>query len=81
MTTVEIIMGIALIVMSLVIAVLVMLQPGKDKRLSGAISGGASDTFFGKSAAHRREKQLEKATVIVAVVFFIAIVALFCIVK
>ena len=80
MTTIEIVLGIVLIVMSLGISVLVMLQPGKDKRLSGAISGGASETFFGKSKTHRREKKLEKATVIVAVVFFVAIVALYCIV-
>ena len=80
MSVIEIVLGIVLIAMSLGIALLVMLQPGKDKRLSGAISGGASDTFFGKSKAHRREKKLEKATVIVAAVFFIAIVALYCIV-
>ena len=80
MGIVEIVLGFVLIAMSLGIALLVMLQPGKDKRLSGAISGGASETFFGKSKAHRREKKLEKATVIVSVVFFIAIVALYCIV-
>lgn len=80
MGIVEIVLGIVLIVLSLIIAILVMLQPGKDKRLSGAISGGASETFFGKSKAHRREKMLEKVTVFVSVVFFIAIVALYCIV-
>ncbi len=80
MDIVQIILGFVLIALSLVIAILVMLQPGKDKRLSGAISGGASDTFFGKSKAQRREKKLEKITVIVSVVFFIAIVALYCIV-
>ena len=80
MDIVQIILGALLIALSVAIAVLVMLQPGKDKRLSGAISGGASETFFGKSKAHRREKKLEKVTVIVSVVFFIAIVALYCIV-
>lgn len=80
MDILQIVLGVVLVALSLVIALLVMLQPGKDKRLSGAISGGASETFFGKSKAHRREKMLEKATVIVALVFFIAIVALYCIV-
>ena len=80
MGIIEIVLGIALIAFSLGISALVALQPGKDKRLSGAISGGASDTFFGKSKAHRREKMLEKATVIISVVFFIVIVALYCLV-
>ncbi len=80
MGIIEIVLGIALIAFSLSVSVLVALQPGKDKRLSGAISGGASDTFFGKSKAHRREKMLEKATVVISVVFFIAIVALYCLV-
>ena len=79
MGAIEIVLGIALVVLALGISALVALQPGKDKQ-STAISGGASDTFFGKSKTHRREKQLEKATIIVSVVFFIAIVALYCLV-
>lgn len=80
MEIIEIVLGFVLIAFALGISVLVAFQPGKDKKLSGAISGGASDTFFGKSKAHRREKMLEKATIIVSVVFFIAIVALYCLV-
>ncbi|MBE6559119.1 MAG: preprotein translocase subunit SecG [Ruminococcaceae bacterium] len=80
MDVLQIVLGFVLIAFSLGISVLVALQPGKDKRLSGAISGGAADTFFGKSKAQRREKRLEKITVLVSVVFFIAIVALYCLV-
>lgn len=80
MDMVEIVLGIILCVLALGLSVLVALQPGKDKRLSGAISGGASDTFFGKNKAQRREKTLERVTVIVSVVFFVAIVALYCLV-
>ena len=80
MEFIEIVLGFVLIAMSLGIGVLVMLQPGKDKRLSGAISGGASETFFSKSKTHRREKKLEKITIVVSVLFFIAIIALYCIV-
>lgn len=80
MEVLDLVLGIVLIVLAVGISVLVAFQPGKDKRLSGAISGGASDTFFGKSKAHQREKKLEKATIIVSVVFFVAIVALYCLV-
>lgn len=79
MDVVQIIMGFVLCAFALGISVLVALQPGKDKQ-SAAISGGASDTFFGKSKAQRREKKLEKATVLVSVVFFVAIVVLYCLV-
>ena len=79
MGTVEMILGFVLILFALGISVLVALQPGKDKQ-SAAISGGVSDTFFGKTKAHQREKKLEKATILVSVVFFIAIVALYCLV-
>lgn len=79
MDIVQLILGFFLVAMSIGLCILVALQPGKDKR-SGAISGGAADTFFGKSKAHRREKQLEKITILVSVVFFIAIVALYCLV-
>ena len=37
----EIILGIVLAVVSLALIVAVLMQPGKDKRLSGAIAGGA----------------------------------------
>ena len=80
MGTIELVLGIVLVIVAVAISVLVALQPGKDKRLSGAIAGGASDTFFGKSKAQRREKKLEKATVAVSIVFFIIVVALFCLV-
>ncbi|MBQ9780716.1 MAG: preprotein translocase subunit SecG [Clostridia bacterium] len=79
MGVIEIVLGFVLIAFALGISVLVALQPGKDRQ-SAAISGGASDTFFGKSKAHQREKKLEKWTILVSVVFFIAIVALYCLV-
>ena len=43
----EIVMGIIVIAMALVITAMVLLQSGKDKRLSGAIAG-AAETFFAK---------------------------------
>ena len=45
MAVVELIMGILLLVLSLGLVVAVMLQSGKDKKLSGAIAGGA-DSFY-----------------------------------
>ena len=38
-------LGIVLLVLAVALVVLVLLQSGKDKNLSGAIGGG-SETFF-----------------------------------
>ena len=46
----ELILGIVLVVISLGLIFAVLMQPGKDKRLSGAIAGGA-DTFLSKNKA------------------------------
>lgn len=80
MPVIQLVLGIVLGVISLGLIVAVLMQPGKDKRLSGAIAGGA-DTFFSKGKAGRWDKVLGKATVAMCVVFFVLIVALYCIVN
>ena len=45
----DIVIGIILIVSALFLVVAVLLQSGKDKGLSGTISGSASDTYYGKN--------------------------------
>lgn len=75
----EMILGIVLAVVSLLIVVAVLMQPGKDKRLSGAIAGGA-DTFFSKTKAGNLDKVLSKLTVVLCVVFFVLILVLYCLV-
>ena len=59
----EIVMGIIVIAMALVITAMVLLQSGKDKRLSGAIAG-AAETFFAKGKSKTRDKMLAKVTTI-----------------
>ncbi len=75
----EIILGIVLAVISLGLIVAVLMQPGKDKRLSGAIAGGA-DTFMSKGKAGKLDQLLGKLTVVMCVIFFVVILALYCIV-
>ena len=75
----EIIFGIVLAVVSLALIVAVLMQPGKDKRLSGAIAGGA-DTFMAKGKAGKLDQLLGKLTVVMCVIFFVVILALYCIV-
>ena len=75
----QIILGIILAVISVALIAAVLLQPGKDKHLSGAIAGGA-DTFMAKGKAGKMDQILSKATVIMCVVFFVVILVLYCLV-
>ena len=75
----ELILGALLAVISLGLIIAVLMQPGKDKRLSGAIAGGA-DTFFAKGKAGRWDKTLGKITVAMCIVFFVLILVLYCLV-
>jgi preprotein translocase subunit SecG len=73
---VEIILGIALMVLAVAIVILVLMQQGKDKKLSGAIAGGA-DTFFGKSKANDQGKFLSAITTVISIVFVGLVVAMY----
>jgi len=74
MSALEIIMGVLLCIFSVVIVVVVLLQEGKSAGLSGAIAGGA-DTFFGKNKGRTIEQKLVKITRVVAIVFFVLVLA------
>ena len=79
MEILEIILGIVLLVLAIVLIGLVLVQQGKDKKLSGAIAGG-SDTFYGKSKGADKDKLLSVATAIVAVVFVAIVVVMYLVV-
>ena len=79
MPVTEIILAILLGVISLGLIVAVLMQPGKDKRLSGAIAGGA-DTFFAKGKAGKWAQLLGKITVAMSIAFFVLILVMYCLV-
>lgn len=68
--------GIVLLVMAVFLVVAVLMQSGKDKRLSGTIAGGA-ETFFGKSSADKWDKKLSVLTTVVAVIFVLVVIAMY----
>ena len=78
MNIVEIIIGVALLLMAVFLVVAILMQSGKDKRLSGTIAGGA-ETFFGKEKASTMDKMLSKVTTIVAMVFAVLVVVMYMI--
>ena len=79
MPVTEIILAVLLGVISLGLVIAVLMQPGKDKRLSGAIAGGA-DTFFAKGKAGKWDQLLGKITVAMCIAFFVLILVMYCLV-
>lgn len=75
MSTVEIIIGAVIILVSLIIIAVILLQQGRRAGINGAISGGA-DTFLSKNKARTVDASLARWTKYIAILFFVlAIVA------
>ncbi len=72
----EIILGIIIIALAAALIALVLLQSGKDKRLSGTIAG-AAETFFAKGKSKTRDKILARITTVMSFVFVILVVVLY----
>ena len=76
MGVLEIILGIIIILLAIVLIAFVLLQSGKDKRLSGTIAG-AAETFFAKGKSKTRDKMLARLTTVLSFVFVILVVVLY----
>ncbi|MFB4164521.1 preprotein translocase subunit SecG [Alteribacillus sp. JSM 102045] len=66
----ETLLYVLLIIVSIALITVVLLQSGRSAGLSGAISGGA-EQLMGKQKARGVEAFLSRATVVLAVIFFI----------
>ena len=72
MPTVITILKIVLVLVCLGLIVLVMLQEGNEKGLSGSIAGGMSETSYAaKNSGRTKEGQLKKYTRIVLAAFML----------
>ena len=74
MSPLMLILGILVIIVSLIVVVAVVLQPGRRAGINGAISGGA-DTFLSKNKARTFDAFLARWTKYLAILFFILAVA------
>ena len=63
------------IILSLVLVVVVLLQNGNQRGLSGSIAGGA-ETFFGKNKGRTLDAKMKKWTAVVAALYLISSIAL-----
>ena len=74
----ELALDIVMIVLSVALTLMVLFQSAKDKRLSGAIAGGA-DTFYGKDKASHADRTIFICTLVAAIVFALAVLAVYVI--
>ena len=67
-----------LLLSAIFLVVAVTLQKSSDEGLSGTISGG-SETYYGKDKSMRTGRLLSKWTLIVSIIFAIAVLAVYVI--
>ena len=80
LSIVETVLLVLIVVAAAVLTIAVLLQKSKGQGMSSAISGGSSDTYYGKGKGASRDKKLNKLTTILAI-FFAVVVLAFCIIK
>ena len=78
MNVLNIVLLIALLVMGLFLVVALLMQKGKGG-MGTAISGGTSDTYFGKESGANSQKKLSRLTAIVGVIFVAIVVVVYVI--
>ena len=69
----EIALGIVISILAVILIACVLLQSGKDKRLSGSIAGVA-ETFFAKGKSKDRDKMFSTVTTILTIILVVLIV-------
>ena len=72
-----IILGILIVVLTVALTILVLMQTGKGKELSGAIAGGSSNSYLGNSKTNDKDKLLVRITSVLAVVLTLCVLALY----
>lgn len=66
---------IAILVVSVLLIIVVTMQPTKTNSASSALTGGA-EQLFGKQKARGFEAVLQRVTVVLGIVFFVLTIAL-----
>ena len=74
MGPIEWILGIAILAIAVFLVLAVLMQSGKDKKLSGSITGGGSDTYLGNNKGRSWDKVLSRVTIVLSIVFAVLVV-------
>ena len=71
-------LGTIIILLSIALTVLVLMQSGKGKELSGAIAGG-NNSYLGNTSLNQKDKILFRVTAVLAVIFVVLVLVLYVI--
>lgn len=69
----HVVLGVVLIIAAVALIVLILLQESNQQGLSGAISGGSSESFFGKNKGRTDEAKKALLTKILVGVFAVTV--------
>lgn len=76
MSTLEIIGGVALLVICLAIVILCLMQDQKSQdSMTAALTGASADSFYGKNEGRTKEAILNKVTRTLGIILFIVTLA------
>ncbi len=64
-------LSIIFLLISVIMAVVILSQEGKQNGLSGAIGGGNSETYWNKNKKRDKESVMVTVTTILAILFFV----------
>ncbi len=73
MSTLEIVLGVLLIVFAVAVIAVVLFQEGHQKSM-GVITGSGADTFLSKNKSRSIDAFLERWTRVISVGFFITVI-------
>ena len=73
MSTLEIVLGVILVILAIASTLVVLFQEGHQKQM-GAITGASSDTFLTKHKSRSIDAFLERWTKVIAIGFFIVVI-------
>lgn len=77
MSTLEIVGGIVLLIISALVIILCLSQEQKSQdSMSAALTGASSDSFYGKNEGRTKEAILNKITRTLGIIMFIIVLAI-----
>ncbi len=73
MSTLEIVLGIVVLVFCIVLVIVTMCQEQKPQNATNALTGATNDSFYDKNRGRTKEARLKRVTFWCSLIFFVLI--------
>ncbi len=77
LNTLEIILGIVILVLALGLVICIAAQRSKKGGLGGVVGGGTTDTFYGKNKSRTKETVLKRLTIVFGIALAVLALVLY----